>query len=62
MAELSHVSMKFGNVDTIRTKHLYTIEQAIEIQQIVAKAAAIALKHRVELVPLPIKGGELISD
>ena len=58
MAELSHVSMKFGDVDKIRTKHLYTKEQAKEIQQIVAKAAAIALKHRVELVPLPVKGGD----
>ena len=54
MAELSYVSMEFGNVDKIRTKHLYTKEQVIEIQQIVAKAAAIALKHRVELVPQPI--------
>ena len=58
MAELSHVSMEFGNVDKIRTKHLYTKEQVIEIQQIVAKAAEIALKHRVELVPQPIKGGD----
>ena len=61
MAELSHVSMKFGDIDKIRTKHLYTREQAKEIQQIAAKAAEIAYKYNVELVPLPVKGGELVS-
>ncbi len=58
MAELSHVSMKFGDVDKIRTKHLYTKEQAKEIQQIAVKAAEIAYKYNVELVPLPGKGGD----
>ena len=58
MAELSHVSMKFGDIDRIRTKHLYTREQAEEIQQIAAKAAEIAYKYDVELVPVQGKGGD----
>ena len=58
MEELSHVSMKFGDVDKIRTKHLYTKEQALEIQQIALKAAQIARQYDVELIPLPLKGGE----
>lgn len=58
MAELSHVNMKFGDIDKIRTKHVYTKEQALEIQQIAAKAAEIALKYRVEFIPLPLTDGD----
>lgn len=56
MAELSHINMRFGDIDKIRTKHLYTKEQVLEIQQIVLKAAEIARKYDAELIPLPLTG------
>lgn len=58
MTEVSHINMSFGGVEKMRTKHLYTKEQALEIQQIVVKVAEIANKHGVNFLPLPLTGGE----
>ena len=54
MAELSHVSMKFGDEDKLETRHQYTMEQARELQEIAAKAADVALRTGGRLVPEPI--------